>query len=173
MTDVITPNNPSAQKKNIKRIFFGFVLIFLAVSSLAVAMYWPEFQKQFFLEMTAPAQKNVPEPVSAPATETVREQKGPVKKEGFLWVDAASSSPLRPRGSLWEGPNGQREPIGQYIATLGKTHGVRKGEKLNVYNGTDLLGQVVVDRALETVSYVVTEKSVDISKDAYYRVVAE
>ena len=151
MTDVITPNDPPS-KKNLKRIFFGFVLIFLAVFSLAVAMYWPEFQKQFFPEMTAPAQKNVPAPVSAPATEAVREQKGSTKKEGFLWVDPASS---------------------QYMVTLGKTHGVSEGKKLNVYDGADLLGQVVVDRVLETVSYVVAEKSVDISKDAYYRVVAE
>ena len=165
MPDVITPNNQSS-KKNLKRIFFGFVLIFLAVFSLAVAMYWPEFQKQFFPEMTAPAQENVPALVSAPATSAAREQQGSVKKEGFLWVDPASSSPLR-------GPNGQREPNGQYLVTLGKTHGIWEGEKLNVYDGTDLLGQVAVDRALETVSYVLPEKSVDISKDAYYRVVAE
>ena len=151
MPDVITPNNQSS-KKNLKRIFFGFVLIFLAVFSLAVAMYWPEFQKQFFPEMTAPAQENVPALVSAPATSAAREQQGSVKKEGFLWVDPASS---------------------QYMVTLGKTHGIWEGEKLNVYDGTDLLGQVAVDRALETVSYVLPEKSVDISKDAYYRVVAE
>ena len=151
MPDVITSNNPSP-KKNLKRIFFGFVLIFLAVFSLAVAMYWPEFQKQFFPEMTAPAQENVPALVSAPATSAAREQQGSVKKEGFLWVDPASS---------------------QYMVTLGKTHGIWEGEKLNVYDGTDLLGQVAVDRALETVSYVLPEKSVDISKDAYYRVVAE
>ena len=151
MPDVITPNDPPS-KKNLKRIFFGFVLIFLAVSSLAAAMYWPEFQKQFFPEMTALAQKNVPAPVSAPAIEAVREQKGSIKKEGFLWIDPASS---------------------QYLVTLGKTHGVWEGKKLNVYDGADLLGQVVVDRALEIVSYVLPEKSVDISKDAYYRVVAE
>ena len=152
MTDVTTPDDPSAKKKNLKRIFFGFVLIFLAVSSLAVAMYWPEFQKQFFPEMTAPAQKSVLEPVSAPATPVARDRKESIKKEGFLWVDPASA---------------------QYVVTLGKTHGVWEGKKLNVYDGTDLLGQVVVDRALETISYVLPEKSADISKDAYYRVVAE
>lgn len=165
MTDVITPNDPPS-KKNLKRIFFGFVLIFLAVFSLAVAMYWPEFQKQFFPQAAVPTQKGVPEPVSAPATETVREQTGSVKKEGFLWVDPESSS--SPRGAF-----GPREPNGQYMITLGKTHGVSEGKKLQVYDGTDLLGQVVVNRALETVSYVLPEKSVDISKDAYYRVVAE
>ena len=161
MTDVITPNDPSPRKKNLKRIFFGFVLIFLAVFSLAVAMYWPEFQKQFFPEMTVPAQEKIA-PVSTPAQETkvTAGEKKLAPKEGFLWVDPASSS-------------SQREPIGQYLVTLGKTHGVREGKKLNVYDGTDLLGQVAVDRALETVSYVLPEKSVDISKDAYYRVVAE
>lgn len=160
MTDVITPNNPSVKKKNLKRIFLGFVFIFLAVFSLAVAMYWPEFQKQFFPQTAVPAKKSVPEPVSAPATPAAAgEQKGSVKKEGFLWVDPASS----PQGG----------PSGQYIVTLGRTHGVREGKKLNVYDGTDILGQVVVDRAMETVSYVLPEKSVDISKDAYYRVVAE
>lgn len=151
MPDVITPNNPSS-KKNLKRIFFGFVLIFLAVFSLAVAMYWPEFQKQFFPEMTAPAREKIV-PASTPAQETkvATGEKKSAPKEGFLWVD----------------------PNGQYLVTLGKTHGIREGEKLNVYDGTDLLGQVAVDRALETVSYVLPEKSVDISKDAYYRVVAE
>ncbi|OGX27613.1 MAG: hypothetical protein A2705_04590 [Omnitrophica WOR_2 bacterium RIFCSPHIGHO2_01_FULL_52_10] len=141
-------------RKDIKRIFFGFVLIFLAVFSLAVALYWPEFQKQFFPEMTVPRQKNVvPAPVSAPvATPVARDQKESIKKEGLLWVDPASA---------------------QYVVTLGKTQGIWEGKKLKVYDGTDLLGQVIVDRALETVSYVVAEKSADISKDTYYRVVAE
>ncbi|MBI3617880.1 MAG: hypothetical protein HY210_06655 [Candidatus Omnitrophica bacterium] len=156
MPDVITPssskNNPSS-KKNLKRIFFGFVLIFLAVFSLAVAMYWPEFQKQFLPEMAVPAREKIV-PVSTPAQETkvAAGEKKSAPKEGFLWVDPVSS---------------------QYIVTLGKTHGVREGKKLNVYNGTNLLGQVAVARALETVSYVLPEKSADISKDAYYRVVAE
>lgn len=159
MPDVITPDNPSS-KKDLKKIFFGFVLIFLAVFSLAVAMYWPEFQKQFFPEMTVPAQEKIV-PVSTPAQETkvAAGEKESAPKEGFLWVDLASSS--------------QGEPVGQYFVTLGKTHGVSEGKKLNVYDGADLLGQVVVDRVLETVSYVLPEKSVDISKDAYYRVVAE
>ena len=168
MTDVITPSDPSS-KKNLKRIFFGFVLIFLAVFSLAVATYWPEFQKQFFPEMAAPAplEKSVPEPAtSVPEAKIAVAQKKLTPREGFLWVDPASSSPLR-------GPNGQREPNGQYMVTLGKTQGVLDGRKLKVYDGTDLLGQVVVDRALETVSYVVPEPAMDISKDAYYRVVAE
>lgn len=153
MTDVITPDNPSAKKKNLKRVFSGFVLIFLAVFSLAVALYWPEFQKQFFPKMTAPGQKDaVPAPVGAPATPVARDQKGPIKKEGFLWADPASA---------------------QYVVTLGKTQGIWDGKKLKVYDGTDLLGQVVVDRALETVSYVLPETSMDISQNAYYRVVAE
>ena len=153
MSDVITPHNPATKKRNLKRIFFGFVLIFLAVFSLALAMYWPEFQKQFFPEAVVPAQKDAaPAPVSAPVTQAAGGRKESVKKEGFLWVDPASD---------------------QYIVTLGKTHGVWEGKKLKVYGGTDLLGQVVVARALETVSYVLPEKSVDISKDAYYRVVAE
>ena len=153
MPDVIMPNNPSSKKKNLKKIFFGFVLIFLAVFSLAVAMYWPEFQKQFFPEMTTPAQeKIVPAPTPAQETKVAADEKKLAPEEGFLWVDPASS---------------------QYLVTLGKTHGVSEGKKLNVYDGTDLLGQVAVDWALETVSYVLPEKSVDISKDAYYRVVAE
>ena len=157
MTEVITPNNPATRKKNLKKIFFGFVLIFLSVFSLAVALYWPEFQKQFFPQAAAvPAQKNVaPAPVGAPVVTpvaAVRDQQGPVKKEGFLWVDPASS---------------------QYIVTLGKTDGVPEGKRLKVYDGTDLLGQVVVDRSLGTVSYVVPETKLDISQNAYYRVVAE
>ncbi len=153
MTDVITPNNPASPKKNLKKIFFGFVLIFLAVFGLAVAMYWPEFQKQFFPQAAAPAQRNAPEPTtSAPETKVTFAEKKSTPKEGFLWVDPASN---------------------QYVVTLGKTQGIWDGKKLKVYNGTDLLGQVVVDRALETVSYVIPEKSADISKDAYYRVVAE
>lgn len=152
MTDVITPNNPPSGK-NLKRIFFGFVLIFLAVFSLAVAMYWPEFQKQFFPEMTVPAREKIV-PASTPAQETKFNagEKKSAPKEGFLWVDPVSS---------------------QYLVTLGKTHGVWEGKKLNVYDAADLLGQVVVDRALETISYVLPEKFVDISKDAYYRIVAE
>lgn len=138
-------------KKNITRIFLGFVLIFLAVFSLAVAMYWPEFQKQFFPQTAAPSEESAPGPMSPPATETFHEQKGPTEEEGFLWVDLN----------------------GQYLVTLGKAQGVLEGKKLKVYDGTGLLGQVVVDRALETVSYVLPEKSVDISKDTYYRVVAE
>jgi hypothetical protein len=152
MTDVVTPDNPSVKKKNLKRIFLGFVLIFLAVFSLAVALYWPEFQKQFFPQTAAPSEESAPGSMSLPATETVREQEGSTTKEGLLWADPDSS---------------------QYLVTLGKTQGIREGKKLKVYDGTDLLGQVVVDRALETVSYVLPEKSVDISKDTYYRVVAE
>lgn len=160
MTEMITPNKPSAKKKNLKRIFFGFVLIFLAVFSLAVAVYWPEFQKQFFPEMTAPARKNVvPVPASAPVVPVAPDRKGSVPKEGFLWVAPASSSP----GDL----------AGQYVVTLGKAQGVLEGKQLKVYNGTDLLGQVVVDRALETVSYCVPETSLDLSRNNYYRVVAK
>ena len=155
MTDVVTPNNTSSPKKNFKRIFLGFVLIFLAVFSLGIALYWPEFQKQFFPQAAAvPAQKSVlPAPVIASATAPATGgQKQSVKKEGFLWVDPASS---------------------EYVVTLGKTQGVLEGKKLKVYNGTDLLGQVVVDRALETVSYCVPETSVDLSRNNYYRVVTE
>ncbi len=155
MTDVITPNNPPSSKKNLKKIFLGFIFIFLAVFSLAVALYWPEFQKQFFPEMRAPAplEKSVLQPAThAPETKVAVAEKKSTPQEGFLWVDQASS---------------------QYIVTLGKAQGIWDGKKLKVYDGTDLMGQVVVDRALETVSYVIPEKSVDISKDAYYRVVAE
>ena len=153
MTDVTTVDNPSAKKKNLKRIFFGFVLIFLAVSSLAVAMYWPEFQKQFFPRTAVPAQRSVPGPATnEPEIKVAADEKKSTPREGLLWADPASA---------------------QYVVTLGKTHGVWEGKKLNVYDGTDLLGHVVVDRALETISYVLPEKSVDISKDAYYRVVAE
>lgn len=147
-------------KKNITRIFLGFVLIFLAVFSLAVALYWPEFQKQFFPQTAVPAQKSVPEPATEePEIKVAADEKKPASKEGFLWVDPASSS--------------QGDPNGQYIVTLGKAQGVLEGKKLKVYDGTGLLGQVVVDRALETVSYVLPEKLGDISKDTYYRVVAE
>jgi len=163
MMEAITPSNPSAKKKDLKRIFFGFALIFLAVFSAAAALYWPEFQKQFFPEMTVSAQKIVPfrsetkrngtEPTtSASETKVAVAKKKSAPQEGFLWVDQASL---------------------QYIVTLGKAQGVSDAKRLKVYDGTDLLGQVVVSRALETVSYVVPEKSVDISKDAYYRVVAE
>ena len=115
-------------------------------------MYWPEFQKQFFPEMTAPAQKSVLEPVSAPATPVARDRKESIKRR----VPVGRPPRLLNTSSRWA-----------------KRTGYGKGKKLNVYDGTDLLGQVVVDRALETISYVLPEKSVDISKDAYYRVVAE
>lgn len=152
MTDAIMPDNPSAKKKNLKRIFFGFILIFLAVFSLAVALYWPEFQKQFFPQTAVPAKETAPEPAtSAQEVKVAADGKKSTPKEGFLWGD----------------------PNGQYLVTLGKTQGVLEGKKLKVYDGTDLLGQVIVDRALETVSYILPEKSVDISKDTYYRVVAE
>ncbi|GEM_PF-3342267 len=166
MTDAITPNEPSSRKKNLTRIFFGFILIFLSVFSAGVALYWPQLQKQFFPEMAmaVPVEKRiVPAPAPAVSAPEVKEvaavEKKSVPREGFLWVDPASS----PQGG----------PSGQYMVTLGKAQGVLDGRKLKVYDGTDLLGQVVVDRAMETVSYVVADKSMDIPKDAYYRVVAE
>lgn len=138
-------------KKNITRIFLGFVLIFLAVFSLAVALYWPEFQKQFFPQTAAPVKESVPGPVSPPVTETFHERKGSAKEEGFLWVD----------------------PNGQYLVTLGKAQGALEGKKLKVYDGTGLLGQVVVERSLETVAYVRPEAAVNIVPSNYYRVVIE
>lgn len=150
-------NDPSNKKKDIKKIFLGFVLIFLGVFSLALALYWPEFQKQFSRGSRGswgketPTARPVPAVAAKPVPKPAYEAREINRKEGYLWVD----------------------PGGQYVVTLGQVQGVLAGRKLNVYDGSDLLGQVVVERSLETVSYVRPETSVKIVADNFYRVVIE
>lgn len=154
MTDPITPNNVVVKKKDTKKIFLGFVMILLGVFSLGLAKYWPDLQNQFFPGQIVQAEKETPD--TAPAPKTLYDPMEIGRKEGYLWIDHSSA-----------------DPSGQYVVTLGSIHGVTSGRKLNIYEGTDLLGQVVVDRSTETISYVHPDASVNIAQNDYYRVVIE
>lgn len=152
MAGVPAAGKPAVVKKSVTKIFFGVVLIFLSVFILAAALYWPEFQKQSASAPARSAGKTEETATRIPPAKTARNSQESAGKEGYLWLDQAS---------------------GQYIATLGQVHGAAAGGKLNVYDGTDLLGQVTVDRAMKTVSYVHSEKSVNLDQNNYYRIVME
>ncbi|MBI5415322.1 MAG: hypothetical protein HZA29_00755 [Candidatus Omnitrophica bacterium] len=144
--------------KNFKKIFGGIFLLWLILVIFAAAFYWPQIKESFSaLTGRREAGVSVASAVSAArpgAAGSILAGGNP--KEGFLWVDP------------------QREPIGQYIVTLGEAHGAFPGKNLMVYDGNDELGEVTVERALETVSYVRPAKaSVDLSQNpgGYYRVV--
>lgn len=158
--------------KSLKKIFAGIFLIWLALVSLAAAFYWPQMKQsastlmghQFFGGAStrnvsqAVAAKSKQEPgasVPAPAPAPAAVPSAGSPREGFLWVDLFSS---------------------QYLVTLGKVHGAAPGKTLIVYEGSSELGEVTVEKALETVSYVrPAPGSLDLSGNShgYYRVVME
>ena|SRR3989338_3770994 len=144
-------------KKNIQKIFIGIVLIIFSAAGVATAFYFLEAKPRFWAQR--PADFQAPQNVSAP--DVVQPSQVPLsvdanhsgKKEGFLWVDRKSS---------------------QLIVTLGKLNGIAQGRQLIVYEGTDRIGEVVVDAAFETVSYVhAVGKIINLLENTYYRVGTE
>ncbi len=144
-------------KKNIQKIFLGITLIVFSVAGLAAAFYLLEAKPRFWAPRTADLRM----PEGAPATDAAlssevtpgvdTDHSG--KKEGFLWVDRKSS---------------------QLVVTLGKLSGIAQGRQLIVYEGTNRIGEVVVDAAFETVSYVhAVGKMMDLLENTYYRVGTE
>lgn len=71
------------------------------------------------------------------------------RQEGLLWVDKKSS---------------------QYVATLGALNGVEVGSFLVVYQKDQPIGEVLVDRAFDVISYVLPS-NVTLSENEYYKVV--
>lgn len=144
-------------KKNIQKIFLGIVLIILAVGGVAAAFYLLETKPRFWAQR--PAELRISESASATDIVSSSEVLQDVdtnhsgKKEGFLWVDRKSS---------------------QLIVTLGKLNGIAQGRQLIVYEGANRIGEVVVDAAFETVSYVhAVGKIMNLLENTYYRVGTE
>ncbi len=101
-------------------------------------------RKEPYLEVVGAGLKPVPAPY---------DKKGQNGQEGFLWIDRASSS---------------------HVMTLGRSHGVEPGQHVAIYDGAGRLGEVEVDQALESTSYVhPSGQSMDLSKNDYYRAVLE
>jgi len=74
-------------------------------------------------------------------------------KEGLLWVDTESSI---------------------YVITLGALNGIKPGDKLKVYDGDKNVGEVVIDTALDVISYVTpVSKSLRELENKYFRVSVE
>ena len=147
-------------QKNFKRIFAGIFLIWFALVIFAAAFYWPQI-KQSFSTLMNPDVLSGARPKNVPAAASVGN-----KQVRGARVQAASGAGDRKEGFLWA--------EGQYIVTLGEAHGAVPGKNLLVYDGTNELGEVTVERALETVSYVRPVKaSLDFSRnpDGFYRVV--
>jgi hypothetical protein len=165
-------------KKNIKRIFWGVILMILSVISAAAAFYFLETKPQFWGDnLSTPQREFLPAPDQVkkgedaassldrkePYLEVVGaglkpvpapyDKKGQNGQEGFLWIDRASSS---------------------HVMTLGRSHGVEPGQHVAIYDGAGRLGEVEVDHALDSTSYVhPSGQSMDLSKNDYYRAVLE
>ena len=75
------------------------------------------------------------------------------RKEGYLWVDRKAS---------------------QFVITLGAINGLLPGNRLNVYDGSNKIGQIEVDMPFDVISYVhPVDNSFDVSSQGYYRVIIE
>lgn len=123
-------------------------MIVLAFVCGLAAFYLPDEAGDLF-------SPRLPAPLKPPEGKTPSpyDQNQANKKEGFLWVDQKAS---------------------RLVVTLGTRHGLRVGRYLTVYAGTQRKGQVAVDTALETISYVhPVEKVMNLSENNYYRVVLE
>ena len=75
------------------------------------------------------------------------------RKKGSLWVDRKSS---------------------KLIVTLGAINGLLPGHTLTVYDANKAIGQVIVDTAFDSISYVTpSNKSIDLLQNDYYHVIIE
>ena len=73
------------------------------------------------------------------------------RKEGVLWVDPKDSS---------------------FVVTLGKVNGAFPGSHLNVYDGSTLITEAVIQSASDITAHVkFTDKTPDEFKKSYYKVV--
>lgn len=194
-----SPGSLCMAKKNIKRIVGGFVLMILAVISAGAAFYFLETRPQIWGEnLSASQRKSLPAPAGhlrkggAVASSVARgepyeeaagtdgtslsslhDKRGPegmmsasggqtggplasrqTGQEGFLWIDRVSSL---------------------HVMTLGRIHGVESGRRVAIFDGTDRIGEVTVDQALEGTSYVHPSpgQAMDLSRSDYYRAVVE
>ena len=163
-------------KKSFKKLIFGFVLIVAAGFIFLIGFYQlqvkPELASRSKInseKLNATKQKidqraaelkqaQMQDEGSVNLSALIKEAEavyGPqekVRKEGVLWVDRESAN---------------------FVVTLGALNGILPGSKLNVYQGTEKVGQVIVDTSYDVISYVHPESSLDLSAEDYYRVAVE
>lgn len=144
-------------KKNIQKIFLGIVLILFSAAGVAAAFYLLETKPRFWAQkptdLRMPQSASAADVVSSSEVLPAAGANHSGKKEGFLWVDRKSS---------------------QLVVTLGKLNGITQGRQLIVYEGTNRIGEVVVDAVFETVSYVhAVGKMMNLLENTYYRVGTE
>ncbi|MBU4333991.1 MAG: hypothetical protein KKD07_06080 [Candidatus Omnitrophica bacterium] len=86
-------------------------------------------------------------------SEAVYDDAEKARREGLLWVDRKTE---------------------RIMVTLGAVHGLSKGSKLSVYEGSAKIGQVKVDTAFDVISFVSPGgNALDLSKHNYYKIVVE
>ena len=114
-------------------------------------------KKKELVKGSAEAEKSIDKSISVKAlvreAEAVYDDKEKSRREGLLWVDRKT---------------------GRFMVTLGAMHGLKIGSNLSVYVGSSSIGQVKVDSLFDVISFVSPiKKSLDLSKQNYYKIVIE
>ena len=157
-------------QKSFKKLVFGFILIVAAAFLLLVGFYQFKVKPELASRDKINSQKlsATKQKIDQRAAEIKQAQEGSInlstlvkeaeavygpqeksRKEGVLWVDRQSSN---------------------FVVTLGALNGILPGSKLNVYQGSEKVGQVTVDTSFDVISYVHPEDSLDLSANDYYSV---
>ncbi len=101
-----------------------------------------------------------------------RVQRGPINEEDLIEKAEAVYGPQeleRKEGILWIDRKART-----LLVTLGVVNGLKKGDILGVYENDNRIGEVIVDKPYDIISYVRPNKmSLNDFKKSYYRVVNE
>lgn len=171
-------------KKNFKKIFFGLILIVVAVFFVFEAFYYWKVKPQVDAQQQMAAKKSSAQNIKLDNVEKrVAELKkaqssSPAKpaavetKKAQLPAQPQTASPPPKKITLESlvqasqkvyGPDEAQKSEGslwvdrgssKYVVTLGALNGVLPGKTLSVYSDNQKIGQVVVDTAFDVISYV-------------------
>ncbi len=144
--------------KNMKSIIVGITCIILAIFCGMTSFYLlevkPELQKREAARLKEEAElKAHAETINL---KTVLKQSQEIysleerdNRQGLMWVDRKTS---------------------KFIVTLGAMNGLSKGSMLSVYDGNNKVGEVEVEVALDSISYVRPDEPSAVLNNDYYEV---
>jgi hypothetical protein len=161
-------------KPNLKKVFLGLFLIVFALFSAVTAFYFLEVKPKMqarqarkarqtkIKTMKMPADREIKlnekaaaetvrvnESVKPPARTVTKEKESKNSQPQIVLEEYSESERNRREGTLWID-----KATGNYVATLGAVQGIKSGDRLDVYDGEQLIGAVEVKSMQAVFSFV-------------------
>lgn len=162
--------------RNKSKLVIGLILVIIAFVCAVGVLYFMGQKQEDAHQRIASLEVELANIIADQSEPVIREtdlgwvKREPVKLEDYISKAEGlygDSELLRNEGVLWVD-----HKSGHFIVTLGAVNALKQGSFLDVYQGDEIIEQIVVDTALDIISYVTpVSKTVDDFDKSYYKVV--